>query len=69
MSHDTSSLFDHDAGYYEYLPDIWLPGRIVPPAKLTWTRKAVDAALNLDLKDSDIMCNSYPKAGLLSSAN
>ena len=63
MSFDTS-LFDHDAGYYEYLPNFWLPGRIVPGSTFTWSRKAVDAAINLDLKDSDVISATYPKSGL-----
>ena len=63
MTHYTS-LFDIDAGYYEYLPNVWLPGRMVPGTTLTWSRKAVDAAINLDLKDSDVMSATYPKSGL-----
>ena len=63
MSYDTS-LFDHDAGYYEFLPNNWIPGRIAPGAKLTWSRKAVHAAINVDLKDSDVISATYPKSGL-----
>ena len=63
MSYDTS-LFDCDAGYYEFLPNNWLPGKIVPGGRFTWSQKAVNAAVNLDLKDSDVIVATYPKTGL-----
>ena len=32
---------------------------------MTWSKKAVDAALNLNLEDSDILFATYPKTGML----
>ena len=63
MSSYDTSLFDYDAGYYEFLPNNWLPGRIVPGGRFTWSQKAIDAAVNLDLKDSDVIVATYPKTG------
>ena len=63
MSYDTS-LFDHDVGYYEFLPNNWLPGKIVPGGSFAWTQKAIDAAVNLDLKDTDVIIATYPKTGM-----
>ena len=62
MSFDTS-LFDYDGGYYEFLPNNWLPGRLVPGGRFTWSQKAIDTAVNLDLKDSDVIIATYPKTG------
>ena len=64
MSSYDTSLFDYDAGYYEFLPNNWLPGGIVPGGRFTWSQKAIDAAVNLDLKDSDVIVATYPKTGL-----
>ena len=63
MSFD-ASLFDYDVGYYEFLPNRWLPGRMVPGGRITWSQKAIDAAVNLDLKDSDVIIATYPKTGV-----
>ena len=63
MSSYDTSLFDYDAGYYEFLPNNWLPGRIVPGGRFTWSQKAIDTAVNLDLKDSDVIVATYPKTG------
>ena len=61
MSFD-NSLFNRDVGYYEYIPGkMWLPGKLV--GRMTWTRRAVDAAINVELKDSDVMFATYPKTG------
>ena len=62
MSFD-ASLFDYDVGYYEFLPNRWLPGRIAPGGWFTWSQKAIDAAVSLDLKDSDVIIGTYPKTG------
>ena len=62
MSYDTS-LFDYDPGYYEFLPNNWLPGKIVSGSTSAWTQKAIDAAVNLDLKDTDVIIATYPKTG------
>ena len=43
---------------------MWLPGKLAPGAKLgTWPRRAVDAALNVDLDDSDFIIGTYLKTG------
>ena len=58
-------LFDYDAGYYEVTKDVWLPGKLINPKAFgTWTRRAVDAAVNMELDDSDVIMASYPKTGL-----
>ena len=62
-----SSLYDYDAGYYMYqFPEgsFWLPGKMVLNGRATWSRRAVDAAINADLDDSDILVATYPKTGL-----
>ena len=62
-----SSLYDYDAGYYMYqFPEgsFWLPGKMVPNGLATWSRRAVDSAINADLDDSDILVATYPKTGL-----
>ena len=57
-------LFDYDAGYYEVTKDFWLPGKLVHPKAFgTWTRRAVDAAVNMELDDSDVIMAAYPKTG------
>ena len=38
-----------------------MAGKFVPGAAFTWSRKAVDAALKLDLKESDVIIATYPK--------
>ena len=59
-----NSLYDHDAGYYEYIPGMWLPGKLVPGCRMgTWSRSAVDAGLNVDLDDSDVIIGTYLKTG------
>ena len=62
-----NSLYDYDAGYYMYQfqeGSFWLPGKMVPNGRATWGRRAVDAAINVDLDDSDILIATYPKTGL-----
>ena len=63
MSSYDTSLFDYDPGFYEVLPNKWMAGKFVPGAAFTWSRKAVDAAVNLDLKDSDVIIATVPKTG------
>ena len=64
MSFD-NSLFNTDAGYYEYIPGkMWLPGKLV--GRMTWSRRAVDDAVNVELKDSDVILATYPKTGNVS---
>ena len=58
------SLYDYDAGYYEYIPDVWLPGKLIGQGMFgTWSPRAVDGAKNMDLDDMDVLMASYPKTG------
>ena len=50
-------LCDFDAGLYEVTKDFWLPGKLVHP------RRAVDAAVNMELDDCDVIMAAYPKTG------
>ena len=68
MAYDIS-LFDHDPGYYEFFPNNWLPGKIVPGGSFAWTQKAIDAAVNLNLKDTDVIIATYPKTGKKTKSN
>ena len=56
------SLFQENVGYYRNR-GIWLPGKHTENGRLTWTEKAVDAALDMDLNDSDVLFATYPKTG------
>ena len=58
-----NSLYDIDAGYYEYLPGRWLPGTLIPDGALTWCKEAITDVCNLELNDSDVMIAAYPKTG------
>ena len=62
MSFD-NSLFEHDAGYSEYVPGFWLPTKPLPNDPAQITPKAIDAALSVDLDVSDILIATYPKTG------
>ena len=58
-------LLDYDVGYYEYLPGLWLPGKVSgPQAFASVSRRAVDAAKDMPLSDSDVLLASYPKTGV-----
>ena len=59
-----NSLYEYDVGYYEFLPGNWIPGKLIPDASFTWSRKAIDAAMNVELDDSDILIATYPKTGM-----
>ena len=56
-------MFKYDTGYYVYLPGLWMCGRQVPGAFATFNRTAVDAAVNVELRDTDVMVATYPKTG------
>ena len=58
-----NSLFEYDAGYYQLTKDFWLPGTMVPKGFYTCSKGAVDAAVNVELDDSDILIATYPKTG------
>ena len=59
-------LLDYDVQYYEYVPDLWLPSKLLNEKSFgTLDRKAVDDAVNLELHDTDILCATYPKTGML----
>ena len=57
------SLYEHDVGFYYYMPGLGLPGQLISKGYSTWSRKAVDAAINVDLNDSDVLVATYPKTG------
>ena len=59
------SLYEHNVGYYEFMPGRYLPGKMPLEGDLTWNKEAVDAAVNVDLDDSDILFATYPKTGML----
>ncbi len=59
-----NSLFQYDAGYYQYMPGRWLPGKLVPGiGDYTFSRRAVDAAVALEMHDSDVLVDSFMKTG------
>ncbi len=58
-----SSLFEHDAGYYEFLPGRWLPGRHVPGGTYSFPAEAVQAAATVLLDPSDVLVPTYMKTG------
>ena len=63
---EQGSLYDYDAGYYEYIPDVWLPGKLIGLGVFgTWSKRAVDGAKDMELDDSDVLISSYPKTGRL----
>ncbi len=62
MSFD-SSLFAIDVGYREYESVVWLPRKLVPGERYTWSDRALRAARNIDLHDTDILCVGYPRSG------
>ena len=64
-----NSLFQYDAGYYEYLPEFWFPGTLVPNGFFTCSKEAVDEALKVELDDSDVLIATYPKTGNIFKCN
>ena len=60
-----TSLYKYDAGFYYYAPGVGLPGKLIPQGYSTWSRKAVEAAINVDLDDSDVLVATYPKTGTI----
>ena len=58
-----NSLFEYNAGYYQLTKDFWLPGTMVPRGFYICSKRAVDAVLNVELDDSDILIATYPKTG------
>ena len=60
-----NSLYKHDAGYYPLLGDkFWFPSKFTPQGIITFSKKAVNAAVNAELDDSDVLIATYPKTGL-----
>ena len=58
------SLYQYDAGYYQLIEGkAWLAGKMVPNGVFTFSRKAVDAAVNVNLDESDVLIGTYPKTG------
>ena len=66
MAEGKDPLLDYDCGYYEYIPGLWLPGKLLNAKSFgTLSRKAVDEAIKMELYDSDILCATYPKTGMV----
>ena len=58
------SLYEFDAGYFEYIPGLWLPGKTIPDSTFgCMSKKAVDEAINVELDDFDVLLGTYPKTG------
>ena len=69
MSIDTS-LFDYDVGYYELQPNFWLAGKSVPGNMIgCLSRKAAEAAVKAELRDTDIFFGTYMKTGVMLSVS
>ena len=64
-----NSHFDYDSGYYEFMPGRWLAGKVHEHSLFTWSSKAIERAVNVDLKDSDCIIATYPKTGEFSFKN
>ncbi len=58
-----NSLFLYDAGYYQFMPGRWLPGKLVPGGTLTTPPEGVEAAATVPIDDSDVLIPNYPKTG------
>ena len=59
-----SSLYEYDVGYYEYSKNTWLPGKAIPDSTFgCMSKRAVEEALTVELKDSDVLLGTYPKTG------
>ena len=57
-------LFKYDAGYYEYIPELWMCGKFTTDdAWARFSREAVDAAVSAQLWDTDVLVATYPKTG------
>ena len=62
---DFSSLCEHDAGFYQYPPGgWWLPGEFAENGLFKCGQKSVEAAVNVDLDDSDVLIASYLKTSI-----
>ena len=59
-----NSLYQYDAGYYQIIEGkVWLPGKMIANGTMTISQKAVNAAMNANLDDSDVLLSTYPKTG------
>ena len=59
-----NSFYQYYAGYYQVIEGkVWLPGKLIPNGTMTFSQKAVDAAMNANLDDSDVLLSTYPKTG------
>ena len=60
-----NSLYEYNAGYYQLLEGkaSWLAGKMVPNGVFTFSKKAVDAAVNVNVNESDVLVGTYPKTG------
>ena len=58
-----TSLYGYDVGFYECCGVI-LPGKMLPGGVYTVSKKAVDAARDVEIDPSDVLSATYPKTGL-----
>ncbi len=54
----------YDAGWFEYQPGLWFPGKKATDTSFGCiTRASIEAARNVQLKDTDVFTCTYPKTG------
>ena len=63
-----ASLFKYGAGYYQFLPGYWLPGKLVPGGLFTFSQKGVDSAVSVEVEDTDFLVATFPKTGTVNCA-
>ena len=66
MSGEHGGKWLHDAGWFEYRPGLWFPGKKATETSFGCiTRESIDAARNLNFKPTDVLTCTYPKTGWL----
>ncbi len=54
----------YDAGWYEYRPGLWFPGKKATDTTFGCiTPESIAAAKNLDFKPTDVLTFTFPKTG------
>ena len=62
MANTDSSLYGYDVGFYE-CSGVIVPGKMLPDGFYTVSKKAVDAARDVEIDPSDVLSATYPKTG------
>ena len=62
MANIDTSLYGYDVGFYESCGMI-LPGKMLPDGAYTISKRAIDAAREIDIDPSDVLSATYPKTG------